>query len=139
MNKMHENQHLAVGLLPQSLATTNQTGAFLSLADYREALAVLITGPVSESQTAILALYEATDSSGTSAAPISGATVTITGAAGGSASGVAAVDMSNFTLSDGFGYVGCRVTTSDTIVAGVVLMRGDPREGITQDGEVVTV
>jgi len=100
---------------------------------------VLITGPVSESETAILALYEATDSSGTSATPISGATVTITGASGGSASGIAAVDMSGFPLSDGFGYVACKVTTSAVIVAAVVLMRGGSYEQITQDCEVTVL
>lgn len=139
MNKMHENQHLAVGLLAETLSTTNDTGDYVAMKDFRECLAVLITGPIAEGETAVLALYEAEDDEGTNAAPISGATTTLTGASGGSASGIAAVDMSGFPLSDGFGYIACKVTTSAVIVAAVVLMRGDAREGITQDASVVTL
>jgi hypothetical protein len=139
MNLMHQNQHLGIGLLPQVLSTTNDVGDYFPMADFREALAVMITGPIAQSETAILTILEAEDDGGTNAAPISGASVTLTGAQGGSASGLAALDVSGFVLTPGFAYIACKIETSDAITAAAVLMRGASRKETAQDCQVVTL
>jgi hypothetical protein len=45
---------------------------------------------------------------------------------------VAYVEVDALTLSDDFTHVACKITTSDTIIAGAVLLRGGKRQAITQ-------
>lgn len=42
------------------------------------------------------------------------------------------VELDHFDLSDLYSHVACKVTTDATIVVGATLLRGDPREGVTQ-------
>ena len=78
MQKVREGIKFDIGLAPQSLASTNATGEYFDFLDFREALAVMYVGPAAATKTAILAIQEAKDSSGTSAQALSGATVTHT-------------------------------------------------------------
>ena len=78
MQKVIEKIKFDIGLAPQSLASTNATGEWFDFADSREALAIMFVGPAAATKTAILAIQEAKDSSGTSSQALSGATVTHT-------------------------------------------------------------
>jgi hypothetical protein len=77
MNRLHESTKYDVALAPVSLASTNSIGQYYEFQKYREGLAVLTTAGIAETQTAILALFEATDELGTSSQAISGATITV--------------------------------------------------------------
>ena len=76
-NKIYEGIKLDIGLKPTSLATTNATGEYFSLADYRKAIAVLQVAAMAAAGTAKLEVYEATNASAGSAALLAGATATI--------------------------------------------------------------
>jgi len=78
MNKFYEEAKIDIGLAPVSLASTNATGAYHPLADYRKALAVLIAGPMAATKTAIIEVFEATDAAAGGAQLLTGATATIT-------------------------------------------------------------
>ena len=132
MFRMSEYAKLDVGLPSQSIGTNNVTGSYFSLADHRDALAVLVVGAIAEAATATLQIKEATDAAAGGAQDISGAVAVITGGSGGDASGIAFVDLTHFALSDGYTHVACKVTTVGTVVCGAVLMRGGGREQISQ-------
>jgi len=132
MFRMSEYAKLDVGLPSQSIATNNVTGSYFSLADHREALAVLVVGAIAEAATATLQIMEATDDAAAGAQAISGAAAVITGGSGGDASGIAFVDLTHFALSDTYTHVACKVTTVGTVICGAVLMRGDAREAVSQ-------
>lgn len=78
MNKLYEEIKLDIGLAPVSLASTNATGTYFSLAEFRKALAVLIAGPMAITKTAKIEIYEATDAAAGGAQLLTGATATIT-------------------------------------------------------------
>ena len=78
MNKMFEEFKIDLGLAPVSLATTNATGEYFSLADYRRVIAILQAGPIAATKTAKIEVYQATNAAAGSAALLAGATATIT-------------------------------------------------------------
>ena len=67
-----------IGLKPTSLASTNATGEYVGLADYRKAIAVLQVAGMAAAETAKIEVYQATNAAGGSAALLAGATATIT-------------------------------------------------------------
>lgn len=67
-----------IGLLPQSLATTNATGSYLSLKDFGMIAFVMITGAIAATKTAVLQIMQAKTAAGGSAKALTGATVTVT-------------------------------------------------------------
>ena len=77
-NKLYEGMKIDVGLPPTSLATTNATGQYYSLADYRKAIAVLQVAAMAAGNTAKIEVFEATNALAGSAALLAGATATIT-------------------------------------------------------------
>lgn len=78
MNKLYEEVKIDIGLAPVSLATTNATGEYFCLADYRKGLAVLQVAAMAATKTAKLEVYEATNAGAGSAQLLPSATVTIT-------------------------------------------------------------
>jgi len=76
--RLYEGSKVDVGLVPQALNNTNVTGAYHPFDRAREMLAVLIVGAMAATKTAILALYEAKDATGTDAQALTDKSVTIT-------------------------------------------------------------
>lgn len=67
MNRSYENLAIDIGLEPQELASTNVTGPFYDMAEYREALLVLTCGNITAGGTTSLQVLEATGSTGAGA------------------------------------------------------------------------
>ncbi len=59
MNRSYEDQKIDVGLVPQSIASTNVTGKYFSMAEFRTALAVLTVGNITAGGSAALQIMEA--------------------------------------------------------------------------------
>lgn len=78
MNKIYEEMKIDTGLKPTSLATSNATGEYFNLADYRKAIAILQVAAMAITKTAKIEVYQATNAAAGSAALIAGATATIT-------------------------------------------------------------
>jgi hypothetical protein len=78
MNKVSDTLKIDVGLAPVSLATTNATGDYLPMANYRRILFLVNAAAMAVTKTVVAQLYQATDADGTSAKVITGATITIT-------------------------------------------------------------
>ena len=77
-NKLYEGMKIDIGLKPTSLASTNATGEYFSLADYRKAIAVLQVAAMAITKTAKIEVFQATNAAAGSAALLAGATATIT-------------------------------------------------------------
>ena len=77
MQKSYEAYKIDVGLCPTSLATTNATGAYHSLAEYRNMIAILEIGAMVAAGSVKLEVYQGKDAVGTSGKLITGATHTI--------------------------------------------------------------
>lgn len=78
MNKLFEELKVDIGLKPTSLATSNATGEYFSLADYRKAIAILQVAAMAATKTAKIEVYEATNAEAGSAQLLPSATCTIT-------------------------------------------------------------
>lgn len=78
MNKIYEEMKIDVGLPPTSLATTNATGMYYSLAEFRRAIAILIVAAMAATKTAKIEVYQAKNAAAGSAKLLTGATATIT-------------------------------------------------------------
>lgn len=78
MNKIFEEIKIDIGLKPTSLASTNATGEYFCLADYRKAMAVLQVAAMAITKTAKIEVFQATDAAAGSAKLLTGAAATIT-------------------------------------------------------------
>jgi len=133
MNRLSENAKLDVGVVPQSISGTNVTGSYLSLADHRQALAIGACGALAAGETFTVSFMEAEDTSGTNAQALTSATKTYTAPEGGVASACVYVDIEHFSLSSGFNSVAVKLATTATpAVCAAILLRGDPRESVSQ-------
>lgn len=76
----HISEHVKndVGILPKSLASTSETGAYFSLADYTKALFTYFAAAMANGDTVVAQVMEAKDAAGTDAQALTGATATIT-------------------------------------------------------------
>jgi hypothetical protein len=115
-------------LLPQSLASANKTGDYFSAGMVRRMLFTLITGAIAAAGTVKIELLQATDSTGTGAKAIEGASATIT-ATDAKTQGLAFVelDTANLDANNGFIYVSAKVTTTATVLVGVTMVTGENR------------
>jgi len=59
MERKYEDSKIDVGLLPQSLASTNKTGPYYSLAEFRSALAIVNIGAIAAGGSVALQIMEA--------------------------------------------------------------------------------
>lgn len=78
MKRINEIIKEDIGLTPQSIISTNATGRYFPMKNYRQALIHLVTGTIVAGGTVTVSFLQATDAAGTSAKAISGATATIT-------------------------------------------------------------
>ncbi len=99
MNRSYEDLKIDMGLVPQSIASSNVTGKYYSMAEFRSALAVLTVGNITAGGTAALQIMEAKTEAAGSAQALTSRLATI-------AANVKAAKMT-ITLADG--------TTGDTI------------------------
>jgi len=118
-------------ITPQDVATAGATATttYVGVGPEYKAGKVIVSAHLTATKTAVAALQEATDSSGTSATAVSGKTVTLTGEAGGSDE-IGVIEFKASDLSTGYPYVGVTVTTNengDDICATLLLV--EPRKG----------
>ncbi len=77
MNKSYENLQIDIGLEPQSLASTNATGPYYDMAEYRECLAVTNIGNITAGGTVACQIRQAATSTGGSAADLTSRVATV--------------------------------------------------------------
>ena len=77
MNRNYEDLKVDIGLLPQSLASTNATGKYYNMAEYREALAILTVGNITAAGTAAIQIMEAKTEAAGSAQALTSRVATI--------------------------------------------------------------
>ena len=77
MEKISEREKIDLALKPQSLATTNATGSYLSLKDFRQLIVVVFAAAIAAGKTVVLQLMQAKDTAGTDAKVITSAAVTL--------------------------------------------------------------
>ncbi|MBA7525398.1 hypothetical protein ES705_17549 [subsurface metagenome] len=77
LNRSYEDLDIAIGLEPQELASTNVTGPFYDMAEYREALCVLNAGNITAGGTSKIEVMEATGSTGADAQALTSFAATI--------------------------------------------------------------
>lgn len=140
MKQIYKRAKIDVGLLSQSIASSNKTGGYFGMQMYGKALAILNVGAMADTNTAKIELLQAKDESGTDAKAIEGAEAIIT-ASGTLTSGCAFVEVNVFSLdiNNGYEYIAAKVTTTGTIVCGVVLLRGDGRFEPEQDAQAFAI
>ena len=78
MEKIYEKMKVDCGLPPTSLVSTNATGMYYSLAEFRKAIAILNVAAMAATKTAKLEVYQAKNAAAGSAKLLTGATATIT-------------------------------------------------------------
>jgi len=77
MNRLYEQIKLDVGLEPQSLASTNKTGSYWNVKEFRSALAILTVGNITAAGSVALQIMEAKDEDAGSAQALTGKLATI--------------------------------------------------------------
>ena len=77
MNKSYENLQIDIGLEPQSIASTNVTGPYYDMAEYRECLAVTNIGNITAGGTVATQIRQAATSTGGSAADLTSRIATV--------------------------------------------------------------
>ncbi|MBA7523699.1 hypothetical protein ES705_15832 [subsurface metagenome] len=77
MNRSYENLDIAIGLEPQSLISTNVTGPYYNMEEYRECLAITNIGNISAGGSVVTQIRQAATSTGESAADITSRTCTV--------------------------------------------------------------
>ena len=77
MNRAYENLKFDTGLLPQSLASTNKTGPYFNMKEFRSALAILNVGNITAAGSAALQIMEAKTEAAGSAQALGGKLATI--------------------------------------------------------------
>lgn len=77
MNRSYESLKIDMGLVPQSLASTNATGKYFNMKEFRSALAVLTAGNISAGGSAALQIMEAKTERAGSAQALTGKLATI--------------------------------------------------------------
>jgi len=77
LNKSYENLDIAIGLEPQSIASTNVTGPYYNMAEYRECLAVTNIGNISAGGTVATQIRQAATSTGESVADLTSRVATV--------------------------------------------------------------
>lgn len=77
MNKSYENLDIVIGLEPQSIASTNVTGPYYDMAEYRECLAVTNIGNITAGGTVATQIRQAATSTGGSVADLTSRVATV--------------------------------------------------------------
>lgn len=125
--KIGEAVRIDSAFAPVDVATNDQTGAWVSMGNYRRVLAVVTTAVVANAKHVTVQLLQATTATGTGSKALSSlVTVASTGTAV-----TTSVEAHASDLDVGFGYVTAQVTCDDVVaVSGTALLiRGDARFG----------
>jgi len=77
MNRRYEDSKINVGLIPQSLASTNKTGRYYSLAEFRSALAIVNIGNIAAGGSVALQIMEAKNEAASGAQDLTGKLATV--------------------------------------------------------------
>ena len=77
MNRSYENLRIDMGLVPQSLASTNATGKYFNMKEFRSALAVLTAGNIAAGGSAAIQIMEAKTEAAGSAQALTSRVATI--------------------------------------------------------------
>lgn len=114
---------------PVDIATTDQTGAWVSMGNYGRVLGYVTSAAAVAGKDVTIQLMQATSAAGAGAKALSAlVTVVSTGAA---ITASVEAQASDIDLVNGFGYVTAMVTCTDTVavIGTAVLVRGDARFG----------
>lgn len=77
MERLYEGISVDIALEPQSIASTNVSGSYYDMAEYREALCILNCGNISSGGTVAIQVLEATGSTGTGSQDLTSFVATI--------------------------------------------------------------
>jgi hypothetical protein len=78
MNRISDKIKIDVGVTPTSIVSTNLTGAYYAMDNYRKALFVILGAVMAASKTIVAQVYQATDALGTGAKVLTKGIATIT-------------------------------------------------------------
>lgn len=76
--KLIDQIHVDLAVLPKSLATASETGAYFSMAGFGKAVFLFTAATIAATKTVVAQVMKAKDAAGGSAAELAGATATIT-------------------------------------------------------------
>ncbi|MCL6453556.1 MAG: hypothetical protein K6T78_08005 [Alicyclobacillus sp.] len=129
MRKISEAVRIDTAFAPVDVATNDQTGAWVEMADYRRVLAYATTAAVANGKHVTLQLLQARDANGTGSKALSDV-VTVT-STGGAVTASVEAQASDLDLANGYGFVTAQVTCDDgsAVVGTAILIRGDARFG----------
>jgi hypothetical protein len=112
---------------------TDRTSNYFSMANYRQALAVLTTAALADTKNATIQLLQATNSAGAGSKALSSV---VTDIASGSEALTIQVEAKaeDMDLANGFTHIAVKVTTDNgaAVNGAAVLIRGDGRYGTDQ-------
>jgi hypothetical protein len=78
MNKLSDDLKIDVAVEPVSLATTNTTGPYYNMKNFRRALFLVSVAAMATGSTVVAQVYQATDATGSDAKVVTNSTITIT-------------------------------------------------------------
>ncbi len=123
---------------PQTISNTNVDSDYADMSKFGRVAFVVSVGNIDAATTVDVALYEATDSSGTSAAAITGKAVTQLTATDDNKQVV--IEVADSDLAAGFTHVACKVTVAGTTAdASVVGMGINAREEPARNNDQASV
>ena len=114
MKRINEIVKEDIGLTPQSLASTNNTGKYFLMQNYRQCLLHLVTGTIVAGGTVTVSFLQATDAAGSNAKAITNATATVTS---GTKDISADVALASVSTGDTVTINGVTFTQGSTVVA----------------------
>ena len=112
---------------PDAYSAGTVTGAWVTMADYTEAAAILMVGIMGTSATLDAKLQQAQDASGTGVKDVAGSAITQLTEAGGDGDQIVTLPLraSQLDIADGFTHIRVTVTTAVASVDyGAALVRG---------------
>ncbi len=131
--KLSEQVKFDIGLVPQALNDSNETGSWFAMKDFRRVTAVLLGGALANTKASTIELLQAQDDQGTGAKAISSKSATYTcSEVAGVTEHSAYVEADHFDLdkANGFSYVAAKVTTTGDSVVGASLLRSEGRDAV---------
>jgi len=112
MPRLTERVDVVAAVAPQDIGTADVTGGYIAVSNYREILATLITGVLTDTKLATVELLQAKDSSGTDAKAF---VTAVTAVADGAVAVIAEVggSMEYMDTNNGFTHVAVKLTCDE--------------------------
>ena len=138
------SERVAVGgvIDPDANAAGALTSDYISMANFRTAMAICLCGTMGSSGTLDMKLVQATDSSGTGVKDVTGKSITQFTDAGTDSDKQAIINVraDELVVANGFDHVAIVLTTATaTGDSGAVLLGLDPRSGPASDNDLASV